>query len=110
MESKEIDIMKDVKDAVDKINKLQEQINHPTRNEMIKALIDAKSTAPVEVTVTEFIQGDTQFMMWDDFSDADLYRKLTQYQEGLKVFCISKVGEYTFNQIMNNKKDISHDF
>lgn len=100
MESKEMELIKDVKDAIDKIKKLQEQIDHPTREGMIKALCDARISAPMEIIATEFSQGDTKFMLWSEFSDRDLYRKLPQYQQGLKAFCISKVGEYTFEELM----------
>lgn len=100
MESKEMKLFKDVKDAIDKIKKLQEQIDRPTREGMIKALSDAKTSAPIEILATEISQGDTNFMLWEQFSDADLYRKLSQYQQGLKAFCISNVGQYTFEQLM----------
>lgn len=103
MESKEIELIKDVRDAIDKIKKLQKQIDHPTREGMKKALSDAKASALVEIIATEISQGDTNFMLWDQFSDADLYRKLPQYQQGLRNFCISKVGQHTFEQMMNTK-------
>lgn len=103
MKANETNLVKDVKDAIDKIKNLQEQIDHPTHEGMIKALSDAKMSAPLEIMNTEISQGDTNFMLWSQFSDADLYRKLPQYQQGLLNFCISKVGQHTFEQMMNTK-------
>ena len=100
MASKEIQLGKDIKDAIDKIKQLQEQIEHPTRKGMIEALRNARISALPEITSIELMQGDTQFMLWDNFSDADLYRKLGQYQQGLKLFLVAKVGEYGFQKLM----------
>lgn len=106
MISKEIQLLKDVKDTIDKIKELQEQIDHPNREDMIKALIDAKNSAPVEIAVNEISLGNTILMSWDQFSDADLYRKLSQYQQVLCNCCIAKVGQHTFEQLLNGRSGI----
>lgn len=105
MEFKEMEVIKDVKDVVDKIKKLQSQKEAPTREGMIKALSDAKTSAPIEIMTTELAQGDTQWMPWDQFSNADLYRKLTQYQQGLINYCVSKIGKHTFEQLMSRERE-----
>lgn len=92
--------MKDVADAVKKIMALQSQIKEPTRNGMINALRDAKFTAGVEIQQMEYSQGDTIPMFWDDFSDQDLYRKLSQYQAGLRQHCIKKIGEKALEELL----------
>lgn len=94
MKSKEIELIKDVRDAIDKIKKLQEQIDNPTREGMKKALSDAKASALVEIIATEISQGDANFMLWDQFSDADLYRKLPQYEPNQKNWTIDKKPPY----------------
>lgn len=98
--------MKDVTDAVDKILKLQKQIDQPDRNGMIKALQDAKFSAPVEIMAVEFQQGDTILMLWDNFTDKDLHRKLSQYQQGLRAYCIEKVGTKIYNQIVAERSTL----
>lgn len=105
MESKDIEQMKDIKDAIDKIKKLQDQIENPSYDEMIKVLYEAKSIAPVEIMETELMQGDTRLMTWDQFSYSDLYRKLEQYQIGLRAYCISKIGKYAFEKLMNGQEN-----
>mgnify|MGYP003374150071 CR=1 FL=1 len=103
MEYNDLELIKDIKDAIKKIKKLQKQKEMPTREGMIQALCDARITAFLEISTVEFVQGDTQFMLWEQFSDADLYRKLNQYQEGLAAFCISKVGVELFNRLLNEE-------
>ncbi len=86
----------DVKDAIEtgkKLVKLQQQKEAPSREEMIKTLLEAKNHAPFDITALEFMQGDTYFMPWEQFSDADLYRKLGQYQQGLGVYLLRKTGQ-----------------
>ncbi len=91
---------KDILEAVEKIKKLQAQRQTPNRNGMIDALKDAKNKAPLEITALEFSQGDTHWMPFTNFSDADLYRKLLQYQPGLEHYCIEKIGEKAFDELM----------
>lgn len=91
---------KDILEAVEKIKKLQAQRQTPNRNGMIDALKDAKNKAPLEITALEFSQGDTHWMPFTNFSDADLYRKLLQYQQGLERYCIEKIGEKAFDELM----------
>ena len=92
--------VKDIEDAVKKITALQRQINNPTRDGMINALMDAKFTAGAEIQQIEYSQGDTILMPWENFSNQDLYRKLSQYQAGLRQHCIKKVGEKTLDELL----------
>lgn len=94
------DIQKDIMDAIGKIKKLQIQLQSPTRNGMIDSLQDAKNKAPLEITALELSHGDTQWMPFANFSDADLYRKLSQYQQGLEAYCIEKIGKKAFDELM----------
>lgn len=91
---------KEVMDAIKKIKELRRQQRFPNRNSMISALLDAKLTAPLEIAALEFLQGDTRWMPWNEFSDADLYRKLGQYQQGLTNFCVEKIGKQLFDELM----------
>lgn len=90
---------KDILEAIEKIEKLQAQRQAPNRNGMIDALQDAKNKAPLEITALEISQGDTHWMPFTNFSDADLYRKLLQYQKGLENYCIEKIGKKAFDEL-----------
>ena len=35
----------------------------------------------------------------DSFADADLYRKLEQYRQGLANYCIEKIGKQLFDEL-----------
>jgi len=94
------DEQKDILEAIEKIKKLQAQRQALNRNGMIDALQDAKNKAPLEITALEFSQGDTHWMPFTNFSDADLYRKLLQYQQGLEGYCIEKIGKKVFDELM----------
>ena len=91
---------KEIIDAIKKIKELQRQQQCPDRNGMISVLQDAKSTAPLAITALELLQGDNRLMPWNSFSDADLYRKLGQYQQGLTNFCVEKIGKQLFDELM----------
>lgn len=49
--------LKDVKDAMNKIQKLRAQMKNPTRDGMIEALRDAKMSALMEISALEMAQG-----------------------------------------------------
>ena len=98
--AKEAKDVKDIKDAIKKIAALRRQINNPTRDGMINALSDAQSTAGKEIQQLEYSQGDTIPTPWVCFRDQDLYRKLSQYQDGLRLHCIKKVGEKAFEEML----------
>lgn len=91
---------KDIIDAIKKIKQLQRQQQCPDRNGMISALSEAKQIAPLAITALELLQGDNRLIPWNAFSDADLYRKLGQYQQGLTNYCIEKVGKCLFDELM----------
>lgn len=97
---KQIEDQKEIMDAIKKIKELQRQQQCPDRNGMISALSGAKLTAPLAITALELLQGDNRLMPWNSFSDADLYRKLGQYQQGLTNYCIEKVGKRLFDELM----------
>lgn len=102
----DLQTLKDIKEAIEKIKKLSEQKENPDRNGMIEALCSAKSKAPLEITAIELIQGDTHPMPFTSFSNSDLYRKLSQYQKGLENYCIAKVGEEVLKKLL--KDDNQH--
>lgn len=91
---------KDIIDAVKKIVALQKQMNNPTRDGMINALSDAQLTAGEEIQQLEYSQGDTIPTPWVCFPDQDLYRKLSQYQEGLRQHGIKKIGKKMFEELL----------
>lgn len=97
---KQIEEEKEIMDAIKKIKELQRQQQCPDRNGMISALSDAQQTAPLEIIMLEKLQGDTQRIPWNYFPDADLYRKLAQYQQGLANYCIGKTGKQLFDELM----------
>lgn len=92
---------KDVYDIIDKYIKLQEQIDNPTRQGMINALMGAQSIAFSEVKYIENEQGNIVRVPWDYFSDDDLYSKLPYYQTALRNKAISMIGEKTFEELLN---------
>lgn len=97
---KNLNDQKDILEAIEKIKKLQAQRQNPDRNGMIDALQDAKNKAPLAITALELSQGDMHWMPFTNFSDADLYRKLLQYQQGLESYCIEKIGKKAFDELM----------
>lgn len=99
-QAKDVKEVTDITDIVKKIVALQRQINNPTRDGMINALMEAKLTAGVEIQQIEYSQGDTILMPWENFSNQDLYRKLSQYQAGLRQHCIKKVGEKALEEML----------
>ena len=91
---------KETIELLEKYFKLQEQINNPTRFGMIDALSDAQNVAWQEITSLEHSQGDIYPMPWTDFPDRDLYRKLTQYQQGLYNHAVNKLGKEAFKKLL----------
>ena len=93
--------LKDVKDAMNKIQKLRAQMKNPTRDGMIEALRDAKMSALMEISALEMVQGVTSWAPFSAASDSQLYALLGQYEQGLKLHCIAKIGEKAFDKQMN---------
>ena len=91
----------EIKDCIDKYCQLTEQIRNPSRDGMIKALVEAQTIAYSEIKNVEYSQGDTIPIPWQYFSDSDLYRKLTQYQKGIYQHCVNKFGEQDFKQFLD---------
>ena len=101
MENFEKDISVDeIKVLIEKYFRLQEQIDNPTRDGMIKALSDAQDIAYIEITALEMSQGDIDHTPWSDLQDYDLYRKLPQYKQGLYNHAVNIVGEETFKYML----------
>ncbi len=103
--TKDAQDQKDIIDAVKKIEALQWQIQDPTRDGMINALRDARLMAESEIFQIEQSQGDTIPTPWWCFSDQDLYRKLSQYQEGLRQHCINKIGQKAFEELLKEAEE-----
>lgn len=91
----------EIKMLIEKYFRLQEQIDKPSRDGMIKALSDAQSIAYDEITALEESQGVFDQIPWDDLEDQDLYSKLTQYKQGLYDHAVSRVGEETFKYLLD---------
>ena len=91
---------KEIEELIEKYFKLQDQINNPTRDGMIEALSGAPNVAHQEITMLEHNQGDIYPTLWSDFLYNDLYRKLTQYQQGLYIHAVNKLGEEAFKELL----------
>ena len=103
-EAEKMNEAKEAKEIYDLINsylKLQDQLKNPTRFGMIEALSSAQNVARKEITDLEIQQGDTYPMPWTEFQDRDLYRKLTQYQQGLYRHAVIRLGEEAFKELLN---------
>ena len=102
-EAEKMNEAKEAKEIYDLINsylKLQDQLKNPTRFGMIEALSSAQNVARQEITDLEKQQGDIYPMLWTDFQDQDLYRKLRQYQQGLYRRAVNRLGEEAFKKIV----------
>lgn len=91
---------KEATELLEKYIKLQAQINNPTRFGMIDALSDAQKVAGQEISMLERSQGDIYPMPWASFENPDLYRKLTQYQQGLYNHAVNKLGGEAFKKLL----------
>lgn len=92
--------LKEMYDVLDKYRQLEEQKKIPSKQGMIKALLEAKAVAPAEISALETSQGDTVGTPAYQISDEKLYWKLTQYQQGLINHCINKYGEETVKEFL----------
>ena len=97
--------LKDVKDAMTKIQKLRVQMKNPTRDGMIEALRDAKISALTEISALEMAQGATSWAPFSAASDSTLYTLLGQYEQGLRLHCIAKIGEKAFDEEMKKRQE-----
>ena len=85
---------KEMMDIINKIIKIQHQIDHPDRNGMIEALRDAQQIASAEIVQNMHQQsGYVYSKAWSDLSDYELYSMLPQYQQGLIDHGIAKIGK-----------------
>lgn len=90
----------DIEEFIKAYCELENQINNPTRNGMIKALSDAQKVAYNEIMELERSQGNVYFKPWSDFPTRDLLRKLPKYKQGLKKHAFKKFGEETFKHLL----------
>lgn len=91
---------KEINDFLKSFFKLQAQINNPSKDGMIAALSEAQDIAHQEITQVEKSQGDVFYMPWSCFQEKDLYRKLTQYQQGLYNHAKNKFGEEVVKKLL----------
>ena len=99
---KDLKDIKDIADVISKIDNLERLQKYPDRQGMIEALKDAKNTAFVSILGLELIQGG-RFVPFEKFSDDELYNKLSQYKEGLKLHGIRMIGEKAFSELRKTK-------
>jgi len=95
--------LKEMYDVLDKYRQLEEQKKNPSKQGMIKALLEAKAVAHAEISALETSQGDTVIIPAYQISDEKLYWKLTQYQQGLLNHCINKYGEETIKEFLKQR-------
>lgn len=98
---------KEIEELIEKYFKLQAQINNPTKDGMIEALSDAQNVARQEITMLEQSQGDIYPMLWSNFPYNDLYRKLSQYQQGLYNHAVKKFGEEAYKKLLKEHAQAS---
>ena len=92
---------KEMLDIVEKIIKLQHQIEHPDHNGMIEALQDAQRIACNDIIQSLHRQGGGVYhKAWSDFSDLELYHLLPQYKQGLINHGIEKIGKGEFERLL----------
>lgn len=92
---------KEMLDIVEKIIKLQQQIEIPDRNAMIEALQDAQRIAYKDIIQSIHQQGsDVYSKAWSDFSDLELYHMLPQYKQGLINHGIDKIGKGELEKLL----------
>ena len=96
---KNINDIKEITDVIKKIKKIEQLRRTPNRQGMIDALKDAKASASVEIWSLELAQGG-RFMLFEEFTDEELYYKLKQYEDGLRLHCVAKCGEKVFDELM----------
>ncbi|MBR3268741.1 MAG: hypothetical protein IKI58_08485 [Oscillospiraceae bacterium] len=101
METNEAKELKEIDDFIKAFLKLEAQKCNPTRDGMIQALSEAQNVASTEIISVEHQQGDVIPMLWSEFSNQDLYRKLLQYQEGLYNHAVKKYGEELIKRILS---------
>lgn len=94
---------KEIEEFLNAYFELQAQINNPTKEGMIKALLDAKNVASQEITMLEQRQGEIYPTSGENFEFWDLYRKLSQYQQGLRIHAVNKFGEETVKNAIEKR-------
>ena len=93
---------KDVKDAMNKIQKLRAQMKNPTI--LTLCILWASLSLSFSTTAQNEAkeeQGATSWAPFSAASDSQLYALLGQYEQGLKLHCIAKIGEKAFDEQMN---------
>lgn len=80
--------------------KLQTQIYNPTRFGMIDALSGAQEIAGQEISTLERNQGENCLTPWANIPNDYLYRKLSQYQQGIYNHAVNKLGEEAFKRLL----------
>ena len=96
---------KEIAEFIEAFRKLQIQINNPTRDGMIEALSSAQDVASQEITELEISQGDIYPTLWLNFQDGDLYRKLSQYLQGLYNHAVKKLGEKAAKELFKTSQN-----
>lgn len=92
---------KEMLEIVEKIIKLQQQIDCPDHNGMIDALRDALEIAKIEIAFQINNQGSVAVpKAWSEFSDPELYHMLPQYKQGLINHGIAKIGKGEFERLL----------
>ena len=94
---------KEMMDIIDKIIKIQRQIDHPDRNGMIETLRDAQQIASNEIAQSIHQHGGYVYSKaWSDFSNEELYSMLPKYQQGLINHGIAKFGKGELERLIRS--------
>ena len=93
MEPKDLKKAKDLEDFAKAYLKLEAQKRNPSRDGMIDALQEALSIAQTEIRNVEVSQCEMTPTPWERISDATLYKKLIEYQQGMFQHGVNEFGK-----------------
>lgn len=84
---------KDLVDTLNKIIELRKYYKSTDKKAIKKVLLEAKKLAPQEITALEWSNNETHIVDLEKIPLEHLYRKIRQYQKGLKNHCLIKISE-----------------
>lgn len=99
----EINDIKDTKEKYDFLKaflKLEAQRCKPSREGMIDALRESLNVANSEIRDVEKSRHETTPTPWENISNENLYRKLTEYQQGMYQHAVKKFGEEVVKKLL----------
>lgn len=105
MDIKEVSNEKDLVDSINKIIELRKHLKSSDKKAIKKVLLEAKKIAPKEITALEWKNNENVIVDFAKLPLKQLYRKILQYQNGLKLHCLNKVSEAEFEKYLKKYGD-----